>query len=76
MVFLQEKCEERIQRVVSIAKAEISDEKLEELLEQGNYASIFNADVRFDYFLSCKKKSCKKKKIFKSFLAFAVSLPS
>jgi hypothetical protein len=32
--------------VVSIARAEISDEKLEELLEQGNYASIFNADVR------------------------------
>ncbi|KAI5719311.1 hypothetical protein M8J76_008412 [Diaphorina citri] len=42
---LLEKCEERIQRVVSIARAEISDEKLEELLEQGNYASIFNADI-------------------------------
>ncbi|KAI5697040.1 hypothetical protein M8J75_004080 [Diaphorina citri] len=41
----KEKCEERIQRVVSIARAEISDEKLEELLEQGNYASIFNADI-------------------------------
>lgn len=28
-----------------IAKAEISDEKLEELLEQGNYGSIFSGDV-------------------------------
>ncbi|XP_018896672.1 syntaxin [Bemisia tabaci] len=41
----KEKCEERIQRVVSIAKAEISDEKLEELLEKGNYGSIFNGDI-------------------------------
>ncbi|XP_065215190.1 syntaxin-1A-like [Planococcus citri] len=41
----KEKCEERIQRVVSIAKAEITDEKLEELLEQGSYGSIFNGDI-------------------------------
>lgn len=27
------------------AKAEITDEKLEELLEQGSYGSIFNGDV-------------------------------
>lgn len=30
------------------AKAEISDEKLEELLEKGNYGSIFNGDVSSD----------------------------
>ncbi|XKL63217.1 hypothetical protein PGB90_005581 [Kerria lacca] len=41
----KEKCEERIQRVVSIAKAEITNEKLEELLEQGSYGSIFNGDI-------------------------------
>lgn len=41
----KEKCEDRIQRVVSIAKAEITDEKLEELLEQGSYGSIFNGDI-------------------------------
>jgi len=41
----KDKCEERIQRIASIAKAEVSDEKLEELLEQGNYGSIFNSDI-------------------------------
>ncbi|XP_046681075.1 syntaxin-like isoform X1 [Homalodisca vitripennis] len=41
----KEKCEERIHRIASIAKAEVSDEKLEELLEQGNYGSIFNSDI-------------------------------
>uniref|UniRef100_A0A1B6C5A0 t-SNARE coiled-coil homology domain-containing protein n=2 Tax=Clastoptera arizonana TaxID=38151 RepID=A0A1B6C5A0_9HEMI len=41
----KEKCEERIKRVISIARVEISDEKLEELLDQGNYGSIFNGDI-------------------------------
>ncbi|KAL1132345.1 hypothetical protein AAG570_010301, partial [Ranatra chinensis] len=41
----KEKCEERIQRVISIAKAVVTDEKIEELLEQGNYGSIFSGDI-------------------------------
>lgn len=31
------------------AKAEISDERLEELLEQGSYGSIFNGDVSYEF---------------------------
>lgn len=44
----KEKYEERIQRIISIAKAEISDEKFEELLEKGSYGSIFNGDIITD----------------------------
>ncbi|XP_034230312.1 syntaxin-like [Thrips palmi] len=39
------KCEERIKRVISIAKVEVSDEKLENLMETGNFGSIFNGDI-------------------------------
>ena len=31
-----------------LAKAEITDEKLEELLEQGSYGAIFNGDVSIE----------------------------
>ncbi|XP_075220834.1 syntaxin-like isoform X2 [Lycorma delicatula] len=41
----KEKCEKRIKRVVTLAKADITDEKLQELLEQGNYGSVFNGDI-------------------------------
>ncbi|KAK3920510.1 Syntaxin-1B [Frankliniella fusca] len=39
------KCEERIKRVICIAKVEVSDEKLENLMETGNFGSIFNGDI-------------------------------
>lgn len=41
----REKCIERIHRLASIAKAVVSDEKIDELLEQGNYGAIFNDDI-------------------------------
>ncbi|RZF40557.1 hypothetical protein LSTR_LSTR000436 [Laodelphax striatellus] len=44
-VYYKEKFEKRVQRVISLAKAQISDEKLEEILEQGDYNTIFNGDI-------------------------------
>uniref|UniRef100_A0A0A9XK60 Syntaxin-1B n=1 Tax=Lygus hesperus TaxID=30085 RepID=A0A0A9XK60_LYGHE len=41
----REKCTERIHRVISIAKACVTDDKIEELLDQGNYGAIFNGDI-------------------------------
>ncbi|XP_014244130.1 syntaxin-1A-like [Cimex lectularius] len=41
----REKCTERIHRVISIAKAVVPEEKIEELLDQGNYGPIFNGDI-------------------------------
>ncbi|XP_022192266.2 syntaxin-1A [Nilaparvata lugens] len=44
-VYYKDKFEKRVQRVISLAKAQISDEKLEEILEQGDYNTIFNGDI-------------------------------
>lgn len=41
----RQKCVERIQRLASIAKAVVTDERLDDLLEQGNYGAIFNDDI-------------------------------
>lgn len=41
----REKCSDRMKRVISIAKAVVTDDKLEELLDQGNYGAIFNGDI-------------------------------
>ncbi|BES95694.1 SYNtaxin [Nesidiocoris tenuis] len=41
----REKCTERIHRVISIAKTCVTDDKIEELLDQGNYGAIFNGDI-------------------------------
>ncbi|CAH1404564.1 unnamed protein product [Nezara viridula] len=41
----RQKCVERIHRLASIAKAVVTDERLDELLEQGNYGAIFNDDI-------------------------------
>lgn len=37
-----------------LAKAVVTDDKLEELLDQGNYGAIFNGDVSLNQFLICK----------------------
>ncbi|XP_025404817.1 syntaxin-like [Sipha flava] len=41
----KEKCEERMQKVVSIAKAEISNDQFDELVSQGNYSAVFNGNI-------------------------------
>ncbi|XP_050436903.1 syntaxin-like isoform X2 [Adelges cooleyi] len=44
----KEKCEERMQKVVSIVKAEISSEQFDELVSQGNYSAVFNGNIIAD----------------------------
>ncbi|VVC41670.1 Target SNARE coiled-coil homology domain,Syntaxin/epimorphin, conserved site,Syntaxin, N- [Cinara cedri] len=41
----KEKCEERMQKIVSIAKAEISNDQFDELVSQGNYSAVFNGNI-------------------------------
>jgi len=41
----KEKCEERMLRVISIAKAAVSEERLQELLDEANYGAIFSDDI-------------------------------
>lgn len=44
-IIYKEKCEERMQKVVSIAKAEISNDQFDELVSQGNYSAVFNGNI-------------------------------
>ncbi|XP_026812120.1 syntaxin-like [Rhopalosiphum maidis] len=44
-IVYKEKCEERMQKVVCIAKAEISNDQFDELVSQGNYSAVFNGNI-------------------------------
>ncbi|XP_050533677.1 syntaxin-like isoform X2 [Daktulosphaira vitifoliae] len=41
----KEKCQERMQKMISIARAEISSQQFEELVSQGNFSAVFNGNI-------------------------------